>query len=68
MKPARTIKNAHSPAGMGFYVGASYRTLKDCPTCKYGTVDLRPTDRDNPDGEKVWRCADCGATFAADAL
>ena len=34
-----------------------------CLVCKYGTIDLRPKDKNDPDGEKQWICADCGARF-----
>ncbi len=59
-----TIKNCHSPAGMGFYSSRTSRFDKDCPKCKYGTL-VPWTDRDRKVlGE---RCIDCGAMFPARA-
>lgn len=49
-----TIKNCHSPAGMTYSMhGARNVSLKDCPKCKYGTMDFVYG--------KGWVCADCGA-------
>ena len=60
-----TIKNAHSPAGMGYIAsGAYWKNLTDCPTCKYGTIDIRHDKDDKP----FARCADCGAVFTIEDL
>jgi len=60
-----TIKNAHSPAGMGYIAaGAYYTNLTDCPACKYGTLD-----RWWKDGVLIgMRCADCKHQFTTDSL
>lgn len=53
------VRNVHSPSGMGFSTsGVNLTTLKDCPVCKYGTVDLVNDGR-------LWRCADCGHEYEA---
>jgi tRNA(Ile2) C34 agmatinyltransferase TiaS len=55
-----TIKNCHSPAGMHFTTcNLSNANLKDCPGCKYGTLD--------PNGDK-WKCADCGREYTTTQL
>ncbi len=52
-----TVKNVHSPAGMAYRLnGARLVNLKDCPKCRYGTVDL-------VDDNKFYLCADCGHRY-----
>lgn len=61
-----TVRNVHSPAGMGFSLhGTRYVHLKDCPKCKYGTIDLR---RDKDGQVLFWECADCHARFTEEQL
>lgn len=51
-----TIKNCHSPSGMGYSTSNLRNTnLTDCPSCKYGTLD--------PKNEHIMKCADCGKEF-----
>jgi hypothetical protein len=64
-----TIKNAHSPAGMGYSLaGTRYAKLKDCPKCKYGTIDLRIIYRNAVEVDRFWQCADCGARFKPEEI
>jgi len=60
-----TVKNVHSPAGMGYILqGTRLKNLRDCPSCKFGTIDRRAND----EGEVLfWECADCKQRFP-DAL
>lgn len=53
------VRNVHSPAGMGYTLtGTRLVHLKDCPKCKFGTLDARHDDQ----GKLLfWECADCGA-------
>ena len=57
-----TIKNAHSPAGMGYdtYSVALVNEI-DCPTCKYGTL-LR-AKLDEKSETIILRCIDCKAHY-----
>lgn len=56
-----TVKNVHSPAGMGYALhGTRLTKLRDCPACKYGTIDRRENDK----GLVWWSCADCKREFS----
>lgn len=60
-----TIKNCHSPAGMGYSLhGTRYVTLRDCPTCKFGTIDRYENDA----GLAWWKCADCKREFSVERI
>lgn len=55
----KTWKNCNSPAGLNFSgCGTRLTNLKDCPACKYGTLDLIK--------EGLFKCADCGAEFGGE--
>lgn len=61
-----TLKNCHSPAGMGYSLhGTRLTKLRDCPRCKYGTIDRRSNDKNT---RIWWTCADCGAEFSDDQI
>jgi ribosomal protein L37AE/L43A len=47
------------PGGSEFVAPPSLRHEKDCPACRFGTLQKK---RDG------WACIDCGAKFTADAL
>lgn len=54
-----TLRNCHSPAGMGYSTyGCRLTNLTDCPACKYGTLDKQVKD-----GVEFFKCADCGKEF-----
>lgn len=62
------MRNCYSPPGMGYSLhGTEHIKLKDCPRCKYGTID--PIDSKGKSAHLKteehthWKCADCGATF-----
>jgi hypothetical protein len=59
------IRNVHSPAGMPYSMhGVRLRNLRDCPKCKYGTLDFRQPEKAPP----FWECADCHARFTEEEL
>lgn len=53
-----TIKNCYSPSGMSYWAGRSYAHLKDCPKCRYGTLDF---EKDSEG--KIQLCIDCGQRY-----
>jgi hypothetical protein len=56
-----TWKNSHSAAGMGYSLhGTRYVNLKDCPACKYGTLEALKEDN--------WFCIDCKKEFTTQQL
>lgn len=57
-----TVRNCHSPAGMAFWThDRDLVHLKDCPACKYGTLDLRYDPKTYK--PSFYQCADCKARF-----
>lgn len=53
----KKMKNVYSAPGMAYYAPDSLRYLKDCPKCKFGSMDRRASDDPKAD---FWVCADCG--------
>jgi uncharacterized protein YcsI (UPF0317 family) len=60
-----TIKNVHSPSGMHFSTAGTRLThLRDCPKCKYGTIDHITPEK----FPAFWECADCKARFTEEEI
>lgn len=67
------VRNVHSPAGMGYALdGTRFVKLKDCPRCRYGTID--PVDEKGKraylksEEHTHWKCADCGSVFTKEEI
>jgi hypothetical protein len=59
------VRNAYSPAGMGYSLyGTMLVNLKDCPVCRFGTLDKKTITLTDGKECTVWKCADCGRVFA----
>jgi hypothetical protein len=59
-----TIKNCHSPSGMGFYTGnVGLVTAKDCPGCRFGTLKLCENN-----SHRSFHCMDCGRNYTITLL